>query len=91
MGILCLLSSSERARQCSVWVFLSYLVWVKILLPALALLVETISPFFYARDREIGRVILAEFHLRQSMTGVIFLLSAHSCSRVGLVCNASKD
>ena len=64
MGILCLLSSSERARQCSVWVFLSYLVWVKIPLPALALLAETISPFFYALDRAIEESYSAEFLLR---------------------------
>ena len=62
--ILRLLSFSERVRQCSVWVFLSYLVWVKILLPALASLAETISSFFYAQDRAIEESYSAEFLLR---------------------------
>ena len=64
MEILCLLSFSERARRCSVWVFFLYLVWVKILLLAIALLPETISLFFYARDRAIEESYSAEFLLR---------------------------
>ena len=65
--ILRLLSFSERAGQCSVWVFLSYLVWVKILLPALASLAETISPIIYARDRAIEESYPAVTHVAEWM------------------------
>ena len=58
------------------------LVWVKTLLHALASLAETISSFFYARDRAIEGVIVAEFSLRCPMIGDS-AAKRLSCSRVG--------
>ena len=41
------------------------------LLHALAFLAETISPFFYARDRAIEGVLATEFDLRCYVTGLL--------------------